>query len=145
MMALDISAANAIFTITVPGLYNAPVTLKNFSTDRAWDVAEQNCAHTQMSIDGYLNAGFVPEPVEQSITLSAASESVIVFEAIMTAQQTARTLYRLGAEITLTGTGRKYTLVNGVLHGVSPMPSAGRLLADRHFAVSWQAIYPAGL
>lgn len=144
-MALDISAANAIFTITVPGLYNAPVTLKNFSTDRAWDVAEQNCAHTQMSIDGYLNAGFVSEPVEQSITLSAASESVIVFEAIMTAQQTARTLYRLGAEITLTGTGRKYTLVNGVLRGVSPMPSAGRLLADRHFAVSWQAIYPAGL
>ncbi|OUJ10798.1 phage tail fiber protein [Acetobacter okinawensis] len=144
-MALDISAANAIFTITVPGLYNAPVTLKNFATDRAWDVAEQSCAQTQMSIDGYLNAGFVPEPVDQNIVLSAASESVVVFEAIMTAQQTARTLYRLGAEITLTSTGRKYTMVNGVLSGMAPMPSAGRMLADRHFAVRWQAIYPAGL
>ncbi len=144
-MALDISAANAIFTITVAGLYNAPVTIKNFSTDRAWDVAEQNCAQTQMSIDGYLNAGFVPEPVDQTIQLSAASESVVVFEAIMTAQQTARTLYRLGAEITLTSTGRKYTMVNGVLRAMAPMPSAGRMLADRQFAVRWQAIYPAGL
>ncbi|GAN70674.1 phage tail fiber protein [Acetobacter syzygii] len=144
-MALDISAANAIFTITVPGLYNAPVTLKNFATDHAWDVGAQHCAQTQMSIDGYLNAGFVPEPVDQTIVLSAASESVLVFEAIMTAQQTARTLYRLGGEITLTSTGRKYTMVNGVLQAMAPMPGAGRMLGDRHFSILWQAIYPAGL
>ncbi|MBO1326049.1 hypothetical protein K2X14_10215 [Acetobacter sp. TBRC 12305] len=144
-MALDITAANAIFTITVPGLYNAPVTLQNFATDRAWETAEQICSESEMSIDGYLNAGWVPSPVDQAIVLSASSDSVLVFEAILAAQQTARALYRLGAEVTLQSTGRKYTLVNGVLHALAAMPSAGRVLQDRRFSVRWQAVYPAGV
>jgi hypothetical protein len=95
-MAYDITAANAVFTITVAGLYNAPITLQNFAADQAWDTAEQNCAETEMSVDGYLNTGWTPAPVDQVIHFSAGSESVLVFEAIMAAQQTARALFRLG-------------------------------------------------
>ncbi|MBO1325345.1 hypothetical protein K2X14_11600 [Acetobacter sp. TBRC 12305] len=144
-MALDITAANAIFTITVPGLYNAPVTLQNFAADRAWETSELEMAETEMSIDGYLNAGWVPNPVDQTISLAASSDSVVVFEAIMAAQQTARTLYRLGAEITLKATGRKYTMVNGLLRAMAPTPSAARVLEARTFSVRWQATYPAGI
>lgn len=57
-MAYDITAANAVFTITVAGLYNAPITLQNFAADQAWDTAAQNCAETEMSVDGYLNTGW---------------------------------------------------------------------------------------
>lgn len=144
-MALDISAANAIFTITVPGLYNAPVTLQNFAAGRAWDIQDQQYVETEMSVDGYLSAGFVPAPVDQTIHLAASSDSIVVFEAIMAAQQTARAIYRLGGEITLKSTGRKYTMVNGVLHGMAAAPSAGRVLEPRSFAIRWQAVYPAGV
>ena len=144
-MALDISAANAIFTITVPGLYNAPVTLQNFAAGRAWDTQDQQYVETEMSVDGYLSAGFVPAPVDQTIHLAASSDSIVVFEAIMAAQQTARAIYRLGGEITLKCTGRKYPVVNGVLHGEAVAPCAGRLLGPRSCAIRWQAVYPAGV
>lgn len=140
-----ITSADAIFTLTVQSLYNAPVTLQNWSADRAWETGEFELAETQMSVDGYLNAGYVPNPVDQTIYLSANSDSVVVFEAIMTGSQTARTVYKLGAEITLNGTSRKYTFVNGVLVRGSPTPSAGRTLEARQFGIRWERVYPAGI
>ncbi|MBO1329246.1 hypothetical protein OQ496_12685 [Acetobacter suratthaniensis] len=144
-MAYDITAANAVFTITVAGLYNAPITLQNFAADQAWETAELNCAETEMSVDGYLNTGWTPAPVDQTIHFSAGSESVVVFEAIMAAQQTARALFRLGGELTLTGTGRRYTMTNGVLRSMAVVPSAGRVLHPRSFAIRWQSVWPAGV
>ena len=145
MSDLNITAANSIFVITVTSLFNAPVRLENYATDRAWDSPELEMAETAMSIDGYLNAGFVPNPVDQTVSLSPASTSVAVFESIMAAQQTARTLYRLGGEITLTSTGRKYTMVNGLLRAASVFPAAGRVLETRTFAIRWQSVTPAGI
>ncbi|QEO17854.1 phage tail fiber protein [Acetobacter vaccinii] len=145
MADLDITAANSIFVITVTSLFNAPVRLENYAADRAWDAPELEMAETAMSIDGYLNAGYVPNPVDQTVSLSPASSSIAVFEAIMSAQTTARSLYRLGGEITLTSTGRKYTMVNGLLRAASVLPAAGRVLETRTFAIRWQSVTPAGI
>lgn len=145
MADLDITAANSIFVITVTSLLQAPVRLENYAADRAWDAPELEMAETEMSIDGYLNAGWVPNPVDQTVSLSAASSSVPVFEAIIAAQQTARTLYRIGGEITLTSTGRKYTMVNGLLRAASVLPAAGRVLETRTFAIRWQSVTAAGV
>lgn len=145
MADLDITAANSIFVITVTSLFNAPVRLENYAAERAWDAPELEMAETQMSIDGYLNSGYVPNPVDQTISLSAASSSVALFESIMAAQQTARTLYRLGGEITLTSTGRKYTMVNGILQAATVFPAAARVLEARTFKVRWQSVTPAGI
>ncbi|QHC34157.1 phage tail fiber protein [Komagataeibacter xylinus] len=145
MADLDITAANSIFVITVTSLLQAPVRLENYAADRAWDAPELEMAETEMSIDGYLNAGWVPNPVDQTVSLSAASSSVPVFEAIIAAQQTARSLYRIGGEITLTSTGRKYTMVNGLLRAASVLPAAGRVLETRTFAIRWQSVTAAGV
>lgn len=99
MADYDITAANSVFTITVPGLYNAPITLQNYAADRAFETEARELAETAMSIDGYLNAGWVPNPVTQTIALAASSESALVFEAIVMAQDSRRGLYRMGAEI----------------------------------------------
>lgn len=145
MSDLDITSANSVFVITVTSLLQAPVTLENYAADRAWDAPELEMAETEMSVDGYMNAGWVPNPVDQTISFSAASSSVPVFEAIMAAQQTARSLYRLAGEITLTSTGRKYTMINGVLRQGTALPGAGRVLEARTFAVRWQSVTPAGI
>ncbi|MFT8720026.1 phage tail fiber protein [Acetobacter sp.] len=144
-MGLDITSANAIFTITVPSLYNAPVTLQNFGASRAWDIENQEMGVGSMSLDGYYNAGFRYAPVQQTITLSASSDSVVVFEAIISAQIANASLYRLNGMITLTATGRKYTLTNGLFLTGSMLPSAEETLAERTFQVNWGRVLPAGI
>ena len=145
MSDYDITSANSVFVITVASLLNAPVRLQNYAADRAWDAPELEMAETEMSVDGYLNAGWVPNPVDQTVSLSAASVSVPVFEAIIAAQQTARSLYRVNGEITLSSTGRKYTMVNGLLRAAAVLPAAGRTLETRTFAFRWQSVVPAGV
>ena len=145
MSDYDITSANSVFVITVASLLNAPVRLQNYAADRAWDAPELEMAETEMSVDGYLNAGWVPNPVDQTVSLSAASVSVPVFEAIIAAQQTARSLYRVNGEITLSSTGRKYTMVNGLLRAAAVLPAAGRTLETRTCAFRWQSVVPAGV
>ncbi|NLG91776.1 MAG: hypothetical protein GX486_07965 [Acetobacter sp.] len=145
MSDYDITAANSVFTITVPGLYNTPITLENYSADRAFETTARELAETAMSIDGYLNAGWIPTPVRQTISLTASSESGLVFEAIAAAQDAQRGLYRLGAEIQLPSIGRKYTMVRGLLQAVAAMPSAGRVLEARSFEIVWERVLPAAL
>ncbi|ATJ90550.1 phage tail fiber protein [Acetobacter tropicalis] len=145
MADYDITAANSVFTITVPGLYNAPITLQNYAADRAFETEARELAETAMSIDGYLNAGWVPNPVTQTIALAASSESALVFEAIVMAQDSRRGLYRMGAEIQIPAIGRKYTMVRGLLRSIVSIPGAGRVLEARHFEITWERVLPAAI
>lgn len=144
-MSGDITSANSIFVITVAGLLNAPLTLQNYAADRAWETAERELAETQGSVDGFLNAGWIYNPVDQTVSLSSASTSCTVFETVIAAQDLSKTIFRLGCTITLTSTGRKYTGVNGVLRSANQVPSAGRTLDTRTFAIRWQSMSPAGI
>lgn len=145
MSDYDITAANSVFTITVPGLYNAPITLENYATDRVFETEAVEQAETAMSIDGYLNAGWVPNPIAQTISLAAASSSSRIFEAIVAAQATARSLYRLSAEIQLPSIGKKYTMVRGLVRSAVVIPSAARVLEMQTFELLWERVIPAAL
>ncbi|WP_215754794.1 phage tail fiber protein [Acetobacter sp. P5B1] len=143
MSDYDITAANSVYTLTVPGLYNAPITLENYAADRAFETEARELAETAMSIDGYLNAGWIPNPVTQTIALAASSESALIFEAIVMAQDARRGLYRMGAEIQIPAIGRKYTMVRGLLRSIVGVPTAGRVLEARHFEITWERVLPA--
>ncbi|OAG76041.1 hypothetical protein Amal_01812 [Acetobacter malorum] len=145
MSDYDITAANSVYTITVPGLYNAPITLENYAADRAFETEARELAETAMSIDGYLNAGWIPNPVTQTIALAASSESALIFEAIVMAQDARRGLYRMGAEIQIPAIGRKYTMVRGLLRSIVGVPTAGRVLEARHFEITWERVLPAAI
>ncbi|AQT05325.1 MULTISPECIES: phage tail fiber protein [Acetobacter] len=145
MSDYDITAANSVYTITVPGLYNTPITLENYAADRAFETEARELAETAMSIDGYLNAGWIPNPVTQTIALAASSESALIFEAIVMAQDARRGLYRMGAEIQIPAIGRKYTLVRGLLRSIVGVPTAGRVLEARHFEITWERVLPAAI
>lgn len=145
MSDYDITAANSVYTVTVPGLYNTPITLENYAADRAFETDARELAETAMSIDGYLNAGWIPNPVTQTIALAASSESALIFEAIVMAQDSRRGLYRMGAEIQIPAIGRKYTMVRGLLRSIVGVPTAGRVLEARHFEIIWERVLPAAI
>lgn len=142
---LLITSANAIYTITVPGLFNAPFTLKNFAADRAFETEARELAEESMSVDGYLNVGWVANAVSQTISLQASSDEASVFDSIIAAQDQARTIYRLGAVIQLPAIGKKYTLTRGYLRSAVQIPSAARVLEARAFEVRWERVIPAAI
>lgn len=144
-MAAFITSADAIFVLTIDTLFNAPITLENWSADRAWESQSFVQAETRMSIDAHFNVGYVPNPVDMTLTLQPNSNSVAAFELLQTSQAVNMTPYQLGAEISLPGLKRKYTLTNGFLTGGSMLPSAGRLLEERSFTLQWGRVIGLGI
>lgn len=145
MAKQDITSSNSTFVINVAGLFNVPITLQNYGAERFWENENLAIAETKMSIDGKLNAGYVPNPIKQKITLSAASASISVFETIISTTRATRSIYRVNAVLTIPSLGKKYTMSNGVLTEVSIAPNAAKLLEDRDFSVEWENYIPAGI
>ncbi|GBR71004.1 phage tail fiber protein [Gluconobacter kanchanaburiensis] len=140
-----ITSADAIFTLTISDLFNAPITLENWGSDRAWEQEAVEMAEAQMSIDGKLNRGWIPRAVNQTMNFSAASGSIPYMEAIITEQQLTRTILTLGGELTLKSTGRKYTFTNGCMMTGSVAPNGGTVLEARTFTFQWEKVFPAGI
>ncbi|MCP1236514.1 hypothetical protein NKW55_07815 [Gluconobacter kondonii] len=140
-----ITSASGIMTLTIASLFDAPITLQNWGSDRAWEQEAVEMLESQMSIDGVLNRGYIPRPVNQTLTFSAASPSIVYLEAIWTAQQSTMTAISLGAELTIPSTKRKYTFTNGAMMTGSVAPNGGTVLEARAFTFQWEKVFPAGI
>ncbi len=141
--ASTITSANAVVTVTVQGLYNSPVRLQGFSTDKAWDIAAQVVTETQIGVDSRKTAGLVFNAVKQTFSFQADSPSVQFFESIYAAQIAARELYYLSATIDLPATGESYVCNKGTLEDYNSLASAGKVLTPREFSINWQNIVPS--
>ena len=139
----NITSANAVYILTIPGLYDSGVQIQQFSADDMFDTEALDSAETQMGVDGHFTAGFVYVPLRQSITLMADSNSVDVFETWYGAQQTSRSLYEANGTIVLSSVGKTYTLTRGFLTGYAPLPDAKRTLQARKFGITWQKVTSA--
>jgi len=142
-MARSITAANAIYMLSIIPVFPIPVQLQGFSADDVFGTDPQTVAETSMGVDGKLSAGFVFNAVNQNVTLQADSASNDVFDAWQTAQQVIKDTYRAQAVITLTAIGRKWTLTNGVLTTYPPLPDAKKVLQPRRFGITWEAVFPS--
>ena len=140
-----ITSADAVFTLTVKTLFNTPITLENWATNRAWEGQNLRLADTRLSIDGKLNKGFVPSAYDMTINFSANSPSMTIFDAIQTASRQARTVYELNGELHLPGFRKKYTFINGCVLELTAVPNGEELLAERSVHIRWENVLPAGI
>ena len=138
--ASTITSANAVVTITVPGLFNTPVQLQGFSTDKAWDAAAVVVTESQIGVDGRKTAGLVFNQIKQTFSFQADSPSVAVFEKIYSSMKTANDVYYIDGNIFLQGTSQNYHCIKGTLEDYNSMASAGKVLAAREFSISWGSI-----
>lgn len=139
-MDKTITSANSIFTLTIPGLFQAPVQLMGYSTDRAFTSDAVQMAEAQMGVDGRLSAGYTPSPIVQTITLQADSPSRDIFSTLITAMDTAREVYWLNGTISLPATGESYTMIRGVLVNAKSIPDANRVLAPVDYMITWESV-----
>lgn len=135
--ASTITSANAVVTLTVPGLFDVPVRLFGFGPDNAWETASVVTTETQIGVDVRKTAGLVFNPVKHTYSFQADSPSVQVFEAIYAAQYAIRDLYYLTMTFNIPATGQAYIGNKGTLEDYNAIPSAGKVLKVREFSVSY--------
>ena len=140
-----ITAANAVFMISVDGLFAAPVQLQGFAADDVFSHALVAPVETLMGVDGFLSGGWTPQPKVQTIALQADSPSNVVFDTWYQAQEQIREVYLANAHITLASINRTFTCIQGFLTNYPPMADARRILQPRRFTVTWQSITGAPL
>lgn len=139
---MSITSANAIITITIPLLLPVPVQLQGFAADDVFDSDEIDMAETMMGVDGILSGGVVLAKVPWNITFQADSPSIATFEAWDGGQQATVDVFQGQANVTLTGIGRSYQMINGYLVRGKRMPDAKKLLQPRKFRIDWQQVIP---
>lgn len=137
-----ITSANAVFIITVPGIYPQGVKLQGYSAEKAWSSDAQPQTESQMGVDGQKATGWIPAIVPMTITLLANSLSRQVFNNIARAQKVRRDAIIFQGSITLTSTGESFSCVNGSIKDAKLIPDAGKVLQPTDVAVEWQDILP---
>jgi hypothetical protein len=140
MADTTITSANSVFTLTVPGLFPAPVTLKGYSSDKAFATEAVTLAETQMGVDGRMTAGYVPAPVTQSIALQADSPSKDFFTTLIQATKTQREIYYISGSVSLPSTGEVFEMTRGVLTTAKQIPDANKVLQPQEFTITWESV-----
>lgn len=138
----SITSANAVITITIPGVYNVPVQLQGFSADNIYDTPAVETVQTAMGVDGILSGGFVYNPIPQTFSIQADSASNKIFEDWDQFQRQAKDVFTANASVTLISVGTIYTHTKGFLSSVSKMPTAGRILQPRQYTITWESVFP---
>ncbi len=139
-MANTITSADASFQISVGGLFDTPFTLQNWTADRAWETDAVDIAELQLSVDGFLSAGFIPYLIPQSVMFMPSSSSIPYFE------QWIATEVANQAKLTATGVmyipsvSTKYNFTQGYLTNITATPSAAKVLGPRTFRLTWAAV-----
>lgn len=136
----SLTAANAVITIAVTGLFPTPQQLQGFSADNVYDMADQTITETSMGVDGILSGGMVFNPVEQTFVLQADSSSCELFERWAAAQRQIKDVYTANGFTILPSLGKKYTSTKGFLVTLPPLPAAARITQPRRFAIRWQSV-----
>ena len=135
-----ITSANSVFTLVVAGLFPAPVQLKGYASDKAFTTEAVDLAEVQMGVDGRMTAGFVPNPVKQTITLQADSPSKDIFTAVIQAMKTAREVFYISGAISLPSTGESFTLTRGILTNAKQIPDAQKVLQPVDYVITWESV-----
>lgn len=137
-----ITSANSVFTITVPGIFPAPIQLQGYSAEKAWSTDQQETTESMIGVDGLKASGWVPAMIKQAVSLQANSPSKSVFNAIARAQKANRDAIVFQGTIVLPSTGESFSCINGTLKDYKPLPDAAKVLQPQEFNIEWQDIQP---
>ncbi|HEX2753721.1 MAG TPA: hypothetical protein VHP34_11575 [Alphaproteobacteria bacterium] len=138
-----LTGASAIITLTVPGIFNAPVQLQGFAADDVFDTDAQEITEISMGVDGILSGGYVFVPVKQTFTLQADSASNFFFETWAQQQRIGVEAFVANGNTNIVATGKTYTMTRGFLTTHTTVPSVKKLLAPRKYTVTWNRIVPS--
>ena len=136
----DITSANAVFLLTVPGALPVPVQLQGWAVDDAFDFAEVDTVETQMGVDGTYSGGIIFMPTISNLTFKADSPSIAVMDAWDAAQKIALAAFPAVGVLTLTSVGKSYALSTGFLTNKTPVAPGKKVLMPQKYRISWGTV-----
>lgn len=140
-----ITSANSIVVLSVPGLIGSTI-IQGYAADGIWTSDAMDNKEVLMGLDGKLSAGWVPVSFHQTYTLQANSPSgPAFFDVLWASEQQLRDTYSIGGQITLTGLGLTFKMINGTLRTYTPIATAARVLQPRSFTIEWESVQPQGI
>lgn len=142
---MTITAANSLFYLTVPGLYNSPVKIEGYGTDAMVSGDAISPVVAEMGVDGHMSVGWVPTPKVLTVTLAADSPSRVIMDDWITYQDARREVMVCSAEFTLPAIGRKYIGLRGVITSAPPMPTANKTLQATAYTITFESWAPSVL
>ena len=136
----SLTSANAIITLSVPGVFTTPVRLQGFSADNIYDTPETETVQTAMGVDGRLSGGFVFNPVDQTFTIQADSETNAFFETWAARMNTQKDVYVAEGTTRLLSVNTSYVMRRGFLVNAHLVPAAARILQPRRYTLRWERV-----
>lgn len=124
----EITSANAIFTLNVPGVFPSGVTIQGYAADDAFTQAAFDVAETRMGVDGILSAGYTPSPKPLDITLQPDSPSWPFFLQWKLAEEATKSKFVGAVTIDLPAIGFSFDFGTVWLKNLQGMPSAKKVL-----------------
>ena len=136
----SITSDDSTFVLSSSDFALAATILEGYAADAAFAMDNADTAETMLGVDGKLSAGWIPRSYNQTITLQADSKSRALFDALVTAQDATRNVFRLNGVINLPGNQYSYNLTRGVLKNYTAMPTAQKVLQPLTFVIEWERV-----
>ena len=143
-MALDLSVANIVVTLAVPGLVSLTV-LQGYAPDDIYAIEAADTGETMMGLDGILSAGYVPVPRVIIFKQMANSPTQQFFDNWGAGEDLARQKFPAFGNIIYPGLFKQAILQTGILRAREFLPNAAKLLQPQTFRVEWQSCQVQGL
>ena len=143
MAQRTLTAANAVITLAIAGLFDQPRSLFGFAADDIFTTDPIQKTQTVMGVDGVLSGGYTPNPVVQTFALQADSNANDMFDAWASFQDIQKDAFTAVGVIILKSVGTKYNLTRGFLTSYPPIANAAKILQARRYGITWQSVLPA--
>jgi hypothetical protein len=140
-----ITSANAVLMLAIADLFPVPQQIQGFMAEEAFDTEDVENKEIVQGVDGFVSVGWVPHLVKKTISIMPDSLSSFMFEDWIDAEDQSRDVFTATGVLTLTGIKREYTLIDGYLSRMKPIPGGKKVLQGRGFVITWTKCLPANI
>lgn len=135
-----ITAANAVITLSVPDVFDAPFQLQGFMSEDAFDTDDAEPVQSRIGVDGIKSDGFVPFLTLQTFHFQADSETIDNFEIWLAQMKQAREVFRASGSMVIEAIGKQYDMVNGTMTRIKQTPDGKKVLEGQAFQITWGSV-----
>lgn len=143
MSGNSITSANSTIMLAVATIFPVSQKLQGYTAEDIFDTDDVDLAEVVLGLDKKQSAGWVPHNVKQRFTIMPNSDSILIFDTWITAQDTLMDIYLASAVVALPSVGKKFSCSNGVLTRGKIAPDAKKTLQPQTFEITWESVLPA--
>ncbi len=138
----DLTAANAVITIGVPGVFNTPQQLQGFAADDIFSSPAIEAGEGSMGVDGKYSVGYVFKEVAQEYSLQADSDSNAIFDQWYAFEQANLVKIACNGTTLIPAINTRWVMTRGFLMSYTPIVAAGKILKVRKHEIRWNLVAP---